>query len=50
MTGKARSLRGLTHEELVCAVDELLLLATHVAVASAQASGDERVATLADLA
>jgi hypothetical protein len=47
---QSTKLRGLTHEELVRAVDELLLLATDVAVASAQASGDERLATLADLA
>ena len=47
---RSTKLRGLTREELVCAVDELVSLATNVAVASTRASGDERLATLADLA
>jgi hypothetical protein len=47
---RSTKLRGLTREELVSAVDELVSLATNVAVASAHASGDERLATLADLA
>jgi hypothetical protein len=47
---QSTTLRGLTREELVCAVDDLVSLATNVAVASAQASGNERLATLADLA
>jgi hypothetical protein len=47
---RSTKLRGLTREELVGAVDELVSVATNVAVASAQASGDERLATLADLA
>ena len=46
---QSTKLRALTREELVCAVDELVSLATQVAVASAQASGNERLATLADL-
>jgi hypothetical protein len=47
---RSTKLRALTREELVCAVDELVSLTTTVAVASAQASGNERLATLADLA
>jgi hypothetical protein len=35
--------------ESVRVVDDLVLLATKVAVADAQASGDEQLATLADL-
>jgi hypothetical protein len=47
---RSTTLRGLTREELVGAIDELAALATKVSVASAHASGDERLATLADLA
>ena len=47
---RSTKLRELTHEQLVCAVDEVVSLATHVAVASDQDSGDETLATLADLA
>jgi hypothetical protein len=35
--------------ESVRVVDDLVLMATNVAVADAQASGDEQLATLADL-
>ena len=48
--GRGTKLRNLSREELVCAVDELVSLTTDVVVASARASGDERLATLADLA
>jgi len=47
---RSTKLRELTHEELLRAVDEVVLLATHVAVDSAQVSEDETLATLADLA
>ena len=46
---RSTTLRDLTDVELVAAVDELLQLANHVGVAAATASGDERLATLADL-
>src|SRR5918999_3586848 len=46
---RSTKLRALTREESVRAVDELVVLATKVAVVNAQASGDERLATLADL-
>ena len=48
--GRATQLRRLNREELVAAVDELVSLATNVSVASAQATGETRLATLADLA
>jgi hypothetical protein len=47
---RSTKLRELTRDELVGAVDELVSLAANVAVASAHPSGDERLATLADLA
>ena len=46
---QSTKLRALTREESVRLVDDLVRLATNVAVADAQASGDERLATLADL-
>jgi hypothetical protein len=46
---RSTKLRPLTREETVRAVGDLLALATKVAIADAQASGDERLATLADL-
>ncbi len=46
---RSTKLRALTREELVGAVGDLVLLTTNVAIADAQASGDERLATLADL-
>jgi hypothetical protein len=47
---QSTKLRRLTREELVGAVDELVTLATRVEVASDRATGDEQLATLADLA
>ena len=47
---QSTTLRALTRAELVGAVDELVSSATNVAVASARASGRERLATLADFA
>ena len=49
MIVRARSCARSTREESVRLVDDLVRLATNVAVADAQASGDERLATLADL-
>src|SRR5437773_4859839 len=46
---QSTKLRELTRDELVTAIERLLSLATKVAVAARQASGDERLATLADL-
>jgi hypothetical protein len=46
---QSTKLRGLTRDELVMAIERLVSLATKVAVAARQASGDERLATLADL-
>jgi hypothetical protein len=46
---RSTKLRALTREESVGAVDDLVLLTTKVAIADAHASGDERLATLADL-
>jgi hypothetical protein len=46
---QSTKLRGLTRDELVMAIEELVSLATRVAVAAGRASGDERLATLADL-
>jgi hypothetical protein len=46
---QSTEMRPLTHEELACAVDELISLATAVAVAAAQSPSDEPLATLADL-
>src|SRR5947208_3598835 len=46
---RSTKLRTLTNDELVLAIESLVALTTKVAVAAAQASGDERLATLADL-
>jgi hypothetical protein len=46
---RSTKLRVLTREELVSAVDDLVSMAINATVAAAQASGDERLATLADL-
>ena len=47
---QSTTLRPLTHDESVRAVDELVSFATNAAVTAALASGDTRLATLADLA
>ena len=46
---QSATLRPLTQEESVRAVEELVSLATKAAVTEARASGDTRLATLADL-
>ena len=46
---QSTKLRGLTRDELVMAIEGVVSLATKVAVAAGHASGDERLATLADL-
>ncbi len=59
LTGAVRSLatsedplaeRLLSREQLVGAIEDLVSLTTKVEVANARASGDEQLATLADLA
>jgi hypothetical protein len=47
--GRGTQLRPLTHAESVRAVDDLVSLATDVAVTATRESGDVRLATLADL-
>jgi hypothetical protein len=47
---RSTTLRELSHGELLGAIDQLVSLAIEVSVASARGSGDERLATLADLA
>ena len=44
------TLRELSHDELVSAVDDLVSLLVRTAVAAARADEDEHLATLADLA
>src|SRR5947207_2578996 len=46
---QSTKLRALTHEEALQAIDDVVSLATSVTVAAARASGDEQIATLADL-
>jgi hypothetical protein len=46
---RSTKLRALTREESVQAIDDLVLLETKVAIADAKASGNEHLATLADL-
>ena len=47
---RSTKLRTLGREQLVGAIEELVSLTTKVEVANARASGDEQLATLADLA
>jgi hypothetical protein len=46
---RSTKLRTLTRQESVQVVDDVVVLATKVAITDAQASGDEPLATLADL-
>lgn len=46
---QSTQLRALTDREARDAIDELVSVATRVQIAAARASGDERLATLADL-
>lgn len=46
---RSTKLRALTRDESVHAVDDLIVLETKVAIADAKASGNEQLATLADL-